>query len=106
ARKLRWSWRAMVLPKDGNECGAASDSAAAVYVAWRRGLRWHVLKYVWSATVAKGSVCDRKRNPILAQDSIVLETGGPVGFWKTEEIDLAVEFRKHFGENAPDLKGV
>jgi hypothetical protein len=102
AAKLRWSWRAVKLPKDGNECAEGKgDSAAVVYVTWKRGLRWYVLKYVWSAVGRKGAVCARKRNPFVAQDTIILQTGGPLNVWKSEAIDLKAEFRKHFEGGDP-----
>ena len=48
--RLTWRWRALVLPRGGDECDPRkTDSAASVYVAWRRGLRWYGLKYSWSA---------------------------------------------------------
>ena len=105
---LSWTWRADVLPRGGDECArGAEDSAAVVYVTWKRGLRWYTLKYVWSAVGTKGNVCDRKRNLFVAQDTILLESGGPVGTWKTETIDLDAEFRAHFGEGeVPDLHGL
>ncbi len=112
ARRLRWTWRAMALPRGGNEClGGHGDSAATVYVTWRRGLRWYTLKYVWSTAAPKASICDRKRNAFVAQDLIVMESGGPVGVWKTEEIDLKNEFRVHFADGdpeaeVPEFKGV
>jgi hypothetical protein len=112
AAKLSWSWRAVTLPKGGNECRAGKgDSAAVVYVTWRRGLRWYALKYVWSAVGRKGSICDRKRNPFVAQDTIILQTGGPLQVWKNEVIDLKAEFRKHFEDgdptaDVPELRGV
>jgi len=111
ARRLRWSWRAMILPVDGDECDHKRDSAATVYVTWRRGLRWYTIKYVWSTTQPKGTVCDKKRNPFVVQDLVVLQSGGPVGFWKDEEIDLVNEFRAHFADGdpdapVPDLRGV
>lgn len=104
---LSWKWRADVLPRGGDECAAGvEDSAAVVYVTWKRALRWYTLKYVWSSVGVKGSVCDRKRNLFLAQDTIILETGGPLG-WKSESIDLDADFRAHFGEDdPPDLKGL
>ena len=112
ARVLSWRWRALILPKGGNECQAGkADSAAVIYLSWRRGLRWYTLKYVWSAVGTKGAVCDRKSNPFVAQNTVVLETGAPLNEWKTERIDLRAEFRKHF-ENAdpaasvPDFLGV
>jgi len=110
--RLRWKWRAQVLPKDGNECAdGKGDSAAVVYVSWKRGLKWYTLKYVWSATGVKGRVCDQKRNIFVAQDTVILESGPPVGEWKEEEIDPTAEFRAHFeggnpNADVPDLAGL
>jgi hypothetical protein len=102
ARRLRWSWRAMTLPRNGNECAkGAEDAAATVYVTWKRGLRWYSLKYQWSATGVKGAICNRKRNPFVAQEAVILETGGPLGTWRQETIDLDAEFRKHFADGDP-----
>jgi hypothetical protein len=110
---LRWSWRAVVLPKGGNECagGGKGDSAAVVYVTWKRGLRWYTLKYVWSAGAPKGRVCDSKRNPFVAQDTIIVDSGEPVGEWRTVRVVPDDEFRNHFegGDphaSVPDLVGV
>jgi hypothetical protein len=107
-RSVRWQWRAMALPRGGNECeGGKEDSAAVVYFTYKRGLRWYTLKYVWSAVGAKGNVCGRKRNPLVAQDTIILETGGPLGEWMAETIDLDAQFRAHFGgDDVPDLQGL
>ena len=112
ARALSWRWRAVTLPKGGNECQAGKgDSAAVIYVSWRRGLRWYALKYVWSAVGPKGAVCDKKSNPFAAQNTVVLESGAPLNVWKTERIDLKAEFRKHFEDGdstapVPDFLGV
>jgi hypothetical protein len=112
ARRLRWRWRAVKLPSGGNECKSTKhDSAAVIYVTWRRTLRWYTLKYVWSASAPKGSVCDRKRNPFVAQDTVVLRSGGPLDTWQGEDIDLRAEFRKHFEDGnpeaeVPDLLGI
>jgi hypothetical protein len=112
ARTLRWSWRAVTLPKDGNECASGkTDSAAVVYVSWRRTLRWYTVKYVWSSVGPKGVTCGGKRNPFVAQDTVILESGGPLNEWKTETIDLRAEFRKHFesgdpNADVPDLLGI
>jgi hypothetical protein len=106
--RLAWKWRATTLPRGGDECArGAEDSAAVVYVTWKRGLRWYTLKYVWSAVGSKGSVCGRTRNLFVAQDTIILETGGPLGEWKNETIDLDAEFRRHFGgDDVPNLQGL
>lgn len=97
ARHLRWSWRALTLPQGGNACDArVEDSAATVYVTWRRGMRWYVIKYVWSAVGPKGTTCARKRNPFVAQDTVIVESGGPLNAWRTVSLDLDAEFRNHF----------
>jgi hypothetical protein len=49
-KRARWRWRALVLPVHGNECGyGKGDSAAAVYMTWKSGLRYYSLKFIWSA---------------------------------------------------------
>ena len=54
---------------------------------------------------------DHKRSPFVSQDTIILESGGPLGVWRTEQIDLKQEFRRHFGDgdpnaDVPDFVGV
>ena len=100
---LRWKWRAMVLPKNGDECARGmTDSAAVVYLSWKRGLKWYSLKYVWSSVGKKGQVCDQKRNLFVVQDTVILESGGPTGVWKTEEINPSKEFLAHFENGNPN----
>jgi hypothetical protein len=111
-RYLHWRWRAITLPTGGNECVKdKGDSAAVIYVSWRRLLRWYALKYVWSAVGPKGAICDKKSNPFMAQDTVILESGGPINTWREESIDLDAEFRKHFANgdptaDVPDFMGV
>jgi Protein of unknown function (DUF3047) len=103
ARTLRWRWRAETFPVGGNECARGKeDSAAVVYATWKRGLRWYTLKYAWSSVGPRGATCDRKRNLLVAQDTIVLESGGPTDQWRNEEIDLKGEFRRHFEDGKAD----
>ncbi|HEY3451591.1 MAG TPA: DUF3047 domain-containing protein [Myxococcales bacterium] len=101
--KIRWKWRARVLPVGGNECERGKeDSAATIYLTWKRGLRWYTLKYCWSAVGPKGAVCDKKRNPFVAQDTVIVESGGPLDEWKTVEVDLDAVFRSHFAGGDPN----
>ena len=109
---MRWSWRAVVLPSGGNECATGKgDSAAVVYVTWKRGLRWYTLKYVWSTAAPKGRTCASKRNMFVAQATVVVESGAPIGEWRTVNIVPDDEFRKHFEDgdphaSVPDLVGI
>lgn len=110
--RLEWSWRAIKFPEKGDECvKERGDSSVVLYVTWRRFLRWYSLKYVWSTTRKPGTICDRRRNAFVAQDTVVLQSGGPPGVWKRESIDLTQEFRNHFGEGneraeVPPLMGL
>lgn len=109
---LRWKWRALELPKGGNECAEGrGDSAAAVYVTWKRFMRWYSIKYVWSAVGPKGAMCHRKRNPFRAQDTVIVDSGPPLNEWRTVEIDPDSEFRSHFEDGdaharVPELVGI
>jgi hypothetical protein len=112
ARLLRWSWRARAFPDHGDECREGrGDSAASVSVAFKRGLRWYVLKYVWSSVSRLGAVCDRKRTLLLARDTIVLESGGAPGTVRREVVDVRRAFIDHFAggdphAEVPDLVGI
>ena len=103
AQVVRWRWRALTLPRGGNECAkGVEDSAAVVYLTWRRALKWYTIKYSWSAVGPKGETCDRRSSPFSAQDTVILESGGPLDTWRSEEIDLRAEFRKHFADGRAD----
>jgi hypothetical protein len=111
-RRMQWRWRAQVLPRHGNECAAGlGDSAAAVYVTWKRGLRWYSLKFIWSSEAPLGATCNRMRNPLVASDSIVLRTGAAASAWVEETIDPEKLFRDHFANgdaraDVPELQGI
>jgi hypothetical protein len=112
ARGLRWKWRVANFPPGGDECVEdRGDSAAGVFVVWKRGMRVYTLKYSWSTVGKKGAICSRKRTPFVAREKIHLESGGQVNVWQSEELDLRAEFRKHFEDgdptaDVPDFMGV
>jgi hypothetical protein len=110
-KRARWRWRALVLPVHGNECGfGKGDSAAAVYMTWKSGLRYYSLKFIWSAEAKVGDTCNKKRNPFVFSDSIVLRSGQTSSDWVTEEIDPNALFQKHFidtgdTDSLPEFQG-
>jgi len=110
AKLLRWRWRVRAFPEGADECkGGKSDSAAAVFVTFKRGLKYYILKYAWSLGAPKGTVCNQRRNIFLVRDTIIHESDGPVNTWITEQIDPKAEFVRHFGGSrgeVPDLVGI
>jgi hypothetical protein len=102
ARRLRWRWRVLAFPEKGDECRSGfTDSAAVVYVTFKSGMAWRALKYVWSTVGPLGKTCGSKKSYFVSQDTIVLESGGPTGVWRKEEIDLHAEYREHFEGGNP-----
>jgi hypothetical protein len=107
ARRLRWRWRALALPVGGNTCvSGKSDSAAAVYVTWKRGRRYYILRHVWTAGAETGTRCRRKSNFVSVNEVVVRASGGPLAVWRDEEIDLAQAFKDHFGGAPGELVGI
>ncbi len=112
ARVIRWAWRARVVPERGDECREGfGDSAASVSLAFKRGMKWYILKYVWSGASPLGAVCDRKRSIFLARDTIVLQRGDPRDEWVDEAVDVRRAFVDHFAHgdgsaDVPDLVGI
>jgi len=109
--RVRWRWRALTLPPGGNECESGkNDSAAVVYLTFKRGWNWYGLKYVWSTVGPRGVTCDKRRSILRSQDTIVVESGGPTGQWRAVEVDPQAEFRRHFdkGRSAepPEFMGI
>lgn len=111
-KRVRWQWRAVAIPAGGDECkDDLGDSAAIIYLTFKRTFKYYTLKYVWSPTLKKGTTCEERRNPFVAQDVIVLQSGGPLNVWRSEDIDPNAEFRAHFADGdpkaeVPDLMGV
>ncbi len=103
--RIRFRWRAWVLPSGGNECAPGfGDAAANVYVTWKRGMRWYSVKLVFSSDAPVGATCNVTRNPLVASDSVILHSGAPTGVWIDEEVDPDALFRAHFEGGNPDAE--
>jgi hypothetical protein len=108
--RVSWRWRVHSLPKDSNDCGPGfTDSGAAVFLTFKAGSKYMILKYVWSTTGKAGSFCQSKRGWFLDRDTILLHVGGPLDTWETQTVDARADFIKHFGvkpEDVPDFVGI
>ena len=108
--RASWRWRIRSFPKGGDECfGNRGDSAAGVFLTFHRGLKWTLLKYIWSEVEPVGTVCDKRSNPFVVRQTTILEKGGALGVWHQESLDPKEEYVRHFGgkrEDVPDLVGM
>jgi hypothetical protein len=108
--RVSWRWRVHSLPKDSNDCGPGfSDSGASVFLTFKSGMKYKILKYVWSTTGTVGSFCQSKRGWFLDRDTILLHVGGPLDAWQSETVDPRADFAKHFEtklEDVPDFVGI
>jgi hypothetical protein len=108
--RVSWRWRVHSLPKDSNDCGPGfADSGASVFLTFKSGMKYKILKYVWSTTGTVGSFCQSKRGWFLDRDTILLHVGGPLDAWQSESVDPRAAFAKHFEtklEDVPDFVGI
>ena len=107
---LTWRWRVHRLPVGGDErIRDRNDSAAGVYVVFRRGwpspLR-HTLKYVWSASKGlKGKTLRGLVNPNSFY--IVLEDAtSPRNQWIQETVNVLEDYRRLFHKDPPEVLGI
>lgn len=108
--RVSWRWRVHTLPKDSNDCGPGfSDNAASVFMAFKAGFKYMVIKYVWSTLGTPGTSCQSTRGWFFDRDTIFAEVGGPLDEWKSMEVDPRAEFARRFGgtaKDAPDFVGI
>lgn len=104
---LSWKWRAHKLPETGQEnIKNRNDSGAAIYVIFKGIFKLnHILKYVWSSTLPKGTVTDSPYNPRVR--IIVLENGNAkIDQWVKETVNIKEDYKKHFGSEPPGIEAI
>lgn len=102
---LTWRWRVKSLPPGGDErIGEKNDSAAGLYVvfskSWLRIPRQ--IKYVWSSTLPRGTVADRR---LIGRPRVLVVRSGlaGVGEWKTERANLLEDYRRIWGGEPEEM---
>ena len=97
---LTWCWRANALPPGGDErVTETNDSAAGLYVIFHEN--WFGLpiqiKYVWSTTLAVGTIGRRNR---IARPYFFVEQSGDesLGKWEFEQVDLMADYDRVFDD--------
>ncbi len=100
---MTWCWRADALPPGGDErYTETNDSAAGVHVIFSRSLLGipRQIKYVWSTTLAPGTVSRRKG---IARPWFVVLQSGPekLGQWLQEWVDLERDHERVLSSKLP-----
>lgn len=104
---LQWQWRVDRLqPSADLRERDAEDFAAAIFLIFGTpgDTDSRSLAYVWTdERLAPGAIVPSPRHPDRVR-SIVVESGGQrLGRWLQEERDIAADFRRAFGHDAPDV---
>ncbi len=104
---LSWEWKAIKLPKGGNEDSVGSnDCAAAVYAFWDIGFPFYVdsAKYSWSSTLKIG----RELKKRLGHDHVRVTASGLAasGQWQKVQVDLRKDHERWFGKELRSPSGI
>jgi hypothetical protein len=104
---LEWTWKAVVLPKNG-DCRkkTADDQAAQIYVVWPRfpeAVRSQIIGYIWDTTTPAGSIVKSEKTSTVTY--VVVRSGtADLGKWITERRNLVEDYKKIYG-GQPDGLG-
>lgn len=99
---LQWQWKAIKLPKGGNEDSMShNDCGASVYTFWDIGFPFYVdsIKYTWSSTLKPGTELKKR----LGHDYVhVVQSGtAALGQWRTVQVNLRSDHQRLFAEDKP-----
>jgi DUF3047 family protein len=99
--RLRWSWKAVRLPTDGDaRYRATDDEVVQIYIVFPRWpaprVNSEVLGYIWDTRAPVGTAVTSPQASNVR--SIVVESGSQrLGFWVQEERDVYADFVALFG---------
>jgi hypothetical protein len=103
---LQWQWRALVLPKGGDErFKETGDSAAGIYVIFDGLLRPDTIKYVWSASLPLGATTE---SPYNSKVKIVVlrNQSSALGEWASESVNVCEDYKKFFSKEPKQVQAI
>jgi len=106
---IEWSWKAVVLPENGNACKKATDDQAVqIYVVWPHfpeAVRSRILGYIWDTTQPVGTVCRSEKTSTVTY--FVLRSGtADLGKWMTERRNVCEDYKRVYNEDCESPAGV
>jgi hypothetical protein len=103
---LSWQWRVIELPKGSDErYKKTGDSAAAIYVIFEGRFRPKSIKYVWSASLPKGTITE---SPYNSKTKIVVMQNqfSPMNEWVSERVNVYADYRRLFGDETESVQAI
>jgi len=103
---LRWQWRVIELPEGGDErYKKTGDSAAAMYVIFEGRFRPKSIKYVWSASLPRGTTTE---SPYNSKTKIVVlqNQSSPMDEWVGERVNVYADYQSLFGEEMESVQAI
>jgi hypothetical protein len=102
---LSWQWKAVVLPRGGDErYKHTGDSGASIYVIFP-GMLPKNIKYVWSSSLPVGTDTEspfssRTKIVVLRNHSSSLET------WVSEKVNVYEDYKRLYGEEPEPVRAI
>ena len=103
---LRWQWRAIELPQGGDErYKKTGDSAAAIYVIFEGRFRPKSIKYVWSASLPRGTTTE---SPYNSKTKVVVmqNQSSPMREWISERVNVYADYQRLFGGETESVQAI
>jgi hypothetical protein len=103
---LSWQWRVIELPKGGDErYKKTGDSAAAIYVIFEGRFRPKSIKYVWSASLPRGTTTE---SPYNSKTKIVVmqNQSSPMDEWVSERVNVYADYQRLFGDETESVQAI
>jgi hypothetical protein len=103
---LSWQWRVIELPKGGDERHKKTgDSAAAIYVIFEGRFRPKSIKYVWSASLPKGTITE---SPYNSKTKVVVmqNQSSPIDEWVSERVNVYADYQRLFGGETESVQAI
>lgn len=102
---LSWQWKAVVLPRGGDErYKNTGDSGAGIYVIFP-GMLPKNIKYVWSSSLPVGTDTE---SPYSSRTKIVVlrNQSSPLGTWVSEKVNVYEDYKRLYGEEPEQVRAI
>jgi hypothetical protein len=107
---LRWSWRAVILPTNGDVRKNSllfgenrNDQAVQILVVFEGN---RILSYVWDTTAPVGTEVEEPSLVGTVRTHVIESGASRLNAWLENSVDLEADFRRRFGEAPPRVIAV